>query len=112
MRVCNVPTCPTIYEGNQGRCPEHRRQARAKRVDNAVYSTRGHRVFRDTVLTRDPICTACGIALSTVADHYPRTRRELEALNLNPNDPQYGRGLCATCHNRHTARTSPGGWHT
>ncbi|RZE73308.1 hypothetical protein C0R02_27625 [Streptomyces albidoflavus] len=50
--------------------------------------------------------------LSTVADHWPRTRRQLVTDGEDPNDPAHGRGLCEGCHNRHTARSSPGGWHT
>lgn len=80
------------------------------RVANRVYNTAGHHRFREAVLTRDPICVACNLALSTVADHYPRDRRTLEELALDPNDPQYGRGLCSRCHNTHTAATSPGGF--
>lgn len=111
MKVCNVNACPELFDGPGGRCPTHRREARARRVTNRVYSTKAHRTFRDAVLTRDPICTTPGCnQWSTVADHYPRTRRELEELGLNPNDPQYGRGLCAKHHNAHTAQTSPGGW--
>lgn len=110
MRVCNASGCPEIYEGTQGRCPTHRREARGRRTHNRVYSTPAHRAFRAAVITRDPICVACGVAFSTVADHYPRTRRDLVALGLNPNDPQHGRGLCAPCHNKHTAQTSPGGF--
>lgn len=111
MRVCSTPGCPTIYPTSEGtRCKAHRAQARAARVGNAVYSTAGHKRFRNAVLTRDPICVLCHIAEATVADHYPQTRRELEANALNPNHPSYGRGLCAPCHNTHTAHTSPGGW--
>jgi 5-methylcytosine-specific restriction protein A len=113
MRVCSVHGCPTLYPSTEGsRCPAHRRQARAARTDNTVYSTRGHRTFRTAVLTRDPICTLCHLAVSTVADHYPRTRRELVAQGLDPNAPEHGRGLCAPCHNKWTAQSSPGGWHT
>lgn len=111
MRVCNVHGCATIYPANEGgRCPAHRRQARAARVDNAVYSSKGHRYFRSAVLHRDIVCVLCDVALSTVADHYPLTRRELVDAGMNPNDPTHGRGLCAPCHNTHTAHTSPGGW--
>ncbi|MFV2094839.1 hypothetical protein ACFHW1_05020 [Micromonospora sp. LOL_014] len=49
---------------------------------------------------------------STVADHWPRDRRELVAAGLDADDPQYGRGLCARCHNQHTAVAQPGGWHS
>lgn len=112
MRVCSVSGCPAIYPRGEGtRCLTHRQQARrGRRATNDVYTSKGHQSFRNQVLTRDPICTACGARQSTVADHYPHTRTQLIALSMNPNDPQYGRGLCASCHNRHTAATSPGGW--
>lgn len=110
MKVCNVPSCPELHDGPGGRCRTHRRQARQARTDNRVYTSRGHRAFRTAVLTRDPICTLCQTALSTVADHHPRDRRTLVDLNLNPNDPQYGRGLCKPCHDKWTATSSPGGW--
>lgn len=113
MKVCNIPGCPNLFNGKGGRCNEHQRQARAARTDNKVYSSKGHRNFRATVLARDPICVTSGcIQWATVADHYPQTRRELVEQGLNPNDPQYGRGLCAPHHNQWTAQTSPGGWNT
>jgi len=64
------------------------------------------------VLDRDPICVLCRLAASTVADHYPRSRRELIAAGDDPNDPACGRGLCKRCHDRSTAREQPGGWHS
>jgi len=67
--------------------------------------------FRAGVLARHPVCVLCRAAPSTVADHFPRSRRELVALGLDANDPRYGRGLCARCHNRATAARQPGGWH-
>ncbi|RFA15921.1 hypothetical protein B7R22_05405 [Subtercola boreus] len=57
------------------------------------------------------MCVVCHIAQATVADHWPRSRQELIELGLNPNDPEYGRGLDANCHNKETARNQPGGWH-
>jgi 5-methylcytosine-specific restriction enzyme A len=46
----------------------------------------------------------CGLRASH-ADHYPKSRRELEAAGLDPNDPHYGRPLCEHHHNQHTGRT-------
>ncbi|MEN2423029.1 holin [Streptomyces rimosus] len=69
-------------------------------------------LFRAPVLRRDPVCVVCGDAPSTHADHWPRSRKQLLAQGLDPNDSQYGRGLCASCHYRETA-TAPeqaGGW--
>jgi 5-methylcytosine-specific restriction protein A len=62
------------------------------------------------VLNRDPICVLCELRQSTVADHYPLSRKELLEQGMNPNDPNRGRGLCVTCHNRETAVNQPGGW--
>lgn len=56
------------------------------------------------------MCVLCGKAPSVVADHWPLSRRELVARGLDPNDPRYGRGLCADCDRAQTARRQPGGW--
>ena len=110
--VCSVPGCPTYVERGQGRCDEHRRHADRARGTAAQrgYTGRGHRGFRAAVLDRDPICVECRLAPATVADHYPKSRRELVEAGLDPNDPTRGRGLCKTCHDRETARHQPGGW--
>ncbi|QDY11401.1 hypothetical protein FJK98_02390 [Micromonospora sp. HM134] len=47
---------------------------------------------------------------STVADHWPLSRRELVDAGLDANDPTRGRGLCKGCHDRHTSVAQPGGW--
>ncbi|MFV2198447.1 hypothetical protein [Nocardiopsis sp. LOL_012] len=53
----------------------------------------------------------CRKAEATEADHYPLNRKTLVAMGLDPDNPEYGRGLCQPCHSRHTAATSPGGWY-
>lgn len=109
-RVCSVHGCPTLHQGT-GKCDACRAGAdKARRPDGNPYRTPGHRRFRRAVLDRDPVCVLCHIAFATVADHYPTERRDLVSAGLDPNDPQYGRGLCKTCHDKHTAATSPGGW--
>lgn len=110
-RVCSTPGCPNIHDGATSRCPTHEGQAKRTHWEKTrAYSTKGHRQFRAHVLRRDPICVLCELRESTVADHHPRSRRELEALGLNPNNPDYGRGLCVPCHNAETAAHQPGGW--
>ncbi len=110
-RVCNQPGCPTITD--TPRCADHTRAADRARGTSKErgYDTPGHRRFRRLVLQRDPLCVLCG-QVATVADHWPVSRRDLEAQGLNPNDPAAGRGLCATCHGRATATTpgQQGGW--
>ncbi|MBB6172191.1 5-methylcytosine-specific restriction protein A [Nocardiopsis mwathae] len=72
---------------------------------------RAHRQrFRQGVLTRDRICVVCRRAPATEADHYPLDRKTLTQMGLNPNDPEYGRGLCHSCHSSESARHQPGGW--
>ena len=71
-------------------------------------------------LIRDPICTcteaahghgARCYAASTVADHYPDSKRDLVEMGTPDPDALHRlRGVCASCHNKHTAATSPGGW--
>lgn len=49
---------------------------------------------------------------ATVADHHPKSRRELLALGVpDPDADHLLRPLCARCHNRETAKHQPGGWH-
>lgn len=118
LKTCSVVGCPELVSA--GRCDSHKREAEARRGTAAQrgYGHRHEEGFRKAVLWRDPFCrceaphrTHCGgYAASTVADHHPRDRRELARLGLNPNDPRYGRGLCASCHGYHTSQAQPGGW--
>lgn len=110
LRVCSLPGCPTLCAG--GRCPAH---AKAADLARGTAAQRGygreHRLrFREGVLARDPICVVCLSSRTTVADHYPLDKRQLLERGMDDHDPVNGRGLCKTCHNKHTAATQPGGW--
>jgi len=111
-RACSQHGCGTLVEVGQGRCDDCKHEAEARRGTPAQrgYDSVHRLLFRDAVLARDPICKACLKHWSTVADHYPLSRRELVEVGLDPNDPQYGRGLCKGCHDKHTAQAQPGGW--
>jgi 5-methylcytosine-specific restriction enzyme A len=112
-RICSVAGCPRIHDGTTGsRCPDHAKQAdRVHWARTRGYNTKAHRVtFRLAVLQKDPICVLCHLAVSTVADHYPKSREDLIQLAMNPDDPRHGRGLCEPCHNTETAANQPGGW--
>lgn len=115
FRVCSVHGCPELFEaGSKSRCPAHEAAADAARGSTRQrgYDREHEQRFRPGVLAKDPVCVIDGCAAaSVVADHYPRSRRELVALRLDPNDPRYGRGLCLAHHSSETARHQPGGWH-
>lgn len=114
LKVCAVPGCPELVE--RGRCATHQREGDIARgtATERGYNSRGHRRFRAAVLRRDRLCVLHlerGVPVpATVADHWPLSRRDLEAQGLDPNDPDRGRGLCKACHDRETARHQPGGW--
>jgi len=113
MRVCSIHGCATLYPTDQGsRCRQHVKEADRARgtATERGYGSSGHRRFRAAVLNRDPICVLCQVREATVADHYPHSRKELLELGLNPNDPQYGRGLDKRCHDQETAIHQRGGW--
>lgn len=113
-KVCTTAGCPRIVPLS-GRCDEHQREyvnASARRRPSGRYNTAGHARFRRYVLAHDPVCVLCRKALSTVADHYPTSKRDLLATGQDANDPKHGRGLCKRCHDMETARHQPGGWHT
>ena len=113
MRVCSVHGCGEIYPKGEGtRCRTHRAMADRARGTSTErgYTSAAHREFRRQVIQRDLICQLCGLEPATVADHYPRSRKELIELGLDPNDPQYGRGLGHRCHSIETAQNQPGGW--
>ena len=111
-KVCSTRGCPNIHKNDGAKCDTCQGEAdRRHWEDTSDYSSAGHRRFRAAVLDRDPICVMprCNQP-ATVADHHPRSRKDLIALHLNPDDPQYGRGLCDRHHNQETARNQPGGW--
>jgi 5-methylcytosine-specific restriction protein A len=107
-RPCNVPGCPALTQA--ARCEEHVREADARRgtARQRGYGS-GHERFRRRVLRRDPLCVICG-ATSEHADHWPVDRRKLVLMGEDPNHPRHGRGLCASCHSKETAKHQPGGW--
>ena len=109
-RVCNVAGCPTITD--KGRCPAHAKVADQARGTAAQrgYGVEHRKRFREGVLAKHPICQRCHRAPSTVADHHPLSKRELDDAGMDSNDPAHGRGLCVPCHSRETAKHQPGGW--
>ena len=111
-KVCNGKGCPALVDKGVRLCTECAREAEASRGSAAArgYGRRHRRTFREGVLAMYPICVLCHRRPSTEADHYPRSRRELEDDGLDPNDPRFGRGLCKPCHSSETAAHQPGGF--
>lgn len=113
--------CPTCHEPVRGRCPTCSQRADRRRgtFKERGYGTRHRSRFRSGVLCKNPTCVCtdtthghpapCG-QTSVHADHHPLDRRELVARGLDPDDPDHGRGLCPSCHSKHTALHQPGGW--
>lgn len=117
LKVCTGPgrghRCPTaeLIPKGRSRCATCSGEAdKARRPEGNPYNTAAHQAFRYHVLAADPICVVCKVKRSTVADHYPHSRKELVRLGLNPDDPKHGRGLCKSCHDSETAEHQPGGW--
>ena len=112
LKPCSFPGCGLPSQG--GRCPKHR--ARAEKLKGSStqrgYGKKHRRKhgFRERVLERDLLCVICRMRQATVADHWPKSRRQLVAEGLNPDDPAYGRGLCQECDHLQTAQRQPGGW--
>ena len=120
MHVCSRTGCPNLVP-KPGRCEDCRKAAEIERGTPAQrgYGSAHRRRFRPGVLRRDPLCVCTDeahghgpqcLAPSTVADHWPLSRRELVAVGADPDDPAHGRGICKGCHDRHTSAAQPGGW--
>ena len=127
LKVCSTPGCPELVPAGRSRCYACARQADRARgtARQRGYGREHARRFRKAVLAANPLCTCrtphgepgtlghhggeC-LRPSTVADHYPRSKRELRALGLDEHDPRYGRGMCAPCHSWWTTQAQPGGW--
>ena len=132
LKICSCSGCPA----HPGRCTEATPAGRCTPCAQAAEQLRGtaaergygrhhDRRFHRGVIRKDPLCVCVDehrsadgtghgkagcLAPSQHADHHPRDRDELVRLGLNPNDPQYGRGLCASCHAYATSQAQPGGW--
>jgi 5-methylcytosine-specific restriction protein A len=106
---CSRPGCE-----HSKPCPIHTKQANRQRgsASQRGYGQQHRDRFRRGVLDRDPVCVLCHQAPATVADHHPTSRRDLAARGLDPDDPQHGRGLCASCHGKVTQANPQqrGGW--
>lgn len=114
LTTCSTPGCPELVES--GRCDGCTAEAEQRRGSSTArgYGTRHRSRFRRGVLERDINCVLCIAAgrwaAATVADHWPLSRRELAGRGLDPDDPEHGRGLCKSCHDKETAINQPGGW--
>jgi 5-methylcytosine-specific restriction protein A len=103
---CSRPGCEYTKP-----CPKHGRDVRARGgARQRGYGKRHEGRFRRGVLDAQPVCVLCRRAPATEADHWPKSRQQLEREGLDADDPQFGRGLCKPCHSSQTAQHQPGGW--
>jgi 5-methylcytosine-specific restriction protein A len=103
-------SCRQLHDGT-GKCPTCKAKADTRPSSSRRgYGAKHRRTFREAVLAKHPTCVICHRAPSTHADHYPHGRDELITMGLDPNDPAYGRGLCAHCDSTQTSRRQPGGF--
>lgn len=95
----------------QGLSPETqaaRRRYDAQRPYKHLYASpawKGPSGLRLVILRRDPVCTACGTAPSTVADHIKDHRGDLKLFY----SPENVRGVCKPCHDKKTGSMYGGG---
>lgn len=121
LKVCPTNGCPELTaHGRCDTCVQRAEQIRGNAASRG-YSGRFWRARRGACLRRDPLCVctdaghghdgrAC-ISPSTVADHWPTSRRALVAQRVpDPDALHLLRGVCKPCHDRHTAAEQPGGW--
>jgi 5-methylcytosine-specific restriction enzyme A len=80
---------------------------------DAAYTSSEWRRRRAVFLTKNLFCVLCKergqMVRATVADHYPRSRKELVAAGVaDPDDERFLRALCRACHgsriHEHSAR--------
>lgn len=104
-RPCSRCGLPVVRGGF---CAKHYRQADMARGTSQErgYGQRHRDMFRSRVLANALYrCVLCG-GEAVVADHFPRTRKQLLAAGDDPDNPAFGRALCKQCHDRHTAASS------
>jgi 5-methylcytosine-specific restriction protein A len=108
LRGCTAPGCPNKVPG--GRCERHRLHHKRQRLTwTQVYGPDWPDIRLD-YLERHPVCALCP-RQATTPDHYPVGIRDLRARGIvNPHADRYLRPLCASCHSRHTGRSTPAGW--
>ena len=102
-------TCPRCRRPVVGPCPTCRAR-REQQAPSFTYDTADWTKRRAAFLRANPFCCLCG-APSTVADHWPDSRRQLLRRGVTDPDSDHRlRPLCATCHGRETVRRQPGGF--
>ncbi len=111
LKTCSTVGCPELVP--KGRCAVCAREAEARRGTAAQRGYGSSWTRRRSAFLRRPenvFCRLCQ-SVATVADHWPRSRRELVAMGVRDPDAEHRlRPLCAPCHGKETAASQPGGW--
>jgi hypothetical protein len=81
---------PEATPSGRTRCQDCDQQVGARRgaAPQRGHSSRRHRVFRAAVVARDPICTVCELAASTVVGHYPAEQAGADRAKSRPQRPR------------------------
>ena len=109
-RRCTTPGCSGTPRPPGAKCAHCAKPRARPSASSKGYNAEHRDRFRAGVLERDPVCVVCRQAPSEHADHWPLSKRELQARGLDEHDPRRGRGLCPPCHSKETAKHQPGGW--
>jgi hypothetical protein len=79
---------------------QSRRAAAARRYRHHVYADARWKACRILVLTRDPVCTICHRAPSSIAHHSPHPLAAILAAGRDPFDTSACVGVCHRCSGR------------
>jgi len=119
QQPCKTPGCHNPARHKRPTCTQCRtrtnrdQDTRRGNPTRRGYGRRHRERFRAGVLIRDRLCRICKRKEAVEADHYPLDRKTLVKMGLDADNPEYGRGLCKSCHAHETASIPEqrGGWY-
>jgi 5-methylcytosine-specific restriction protein A len=104
LKPCTHPTCGALVK--KGACDLHKKEKRKgleedeyRKRAKVFYRSKAWQDCRREVLAREPVCTECGKALSSIGAHVRPLRwcMENERMDMAA-DPSNVQGKCKPCH--------------